>query len=98
MLLVKGKLSGLSRGQRPNPGQGSKILTNADSTGAFSRHPGGNRKARKRVSCSRSLSKNSLPLSAYTVDQFAWSALENQDQETREECTCGHTGPGGLSS
>lgn len=63
--------------------QGSKILTNADSTGTFSRHPGGNRNARKRVSSSRSLSKSPLlPLSAFTVIRFRWTTLRNQDQET----------------
>lgn len=48
VLLAKDRLNGLSKGQGLGPVWGSKILTNADCTRTFSRHPGENRKARRR--------------------------------------------------
>lgn len=69
-------------------GRGSKILTNADSTGTFSRHPGGNRKARKRVSSSRSLSKSPLPpsLCLYSGSIQVANSQEPRPGGTRRVC------------
>lgn len=68
--------------------RGSKILTNADSTGTFSRHPGGNRKARKRVSSSRSLSKNPLPpsLCLYSGSIQVANSRELRPGDTKRVC------------